>query len=325
LVFLPNILFLFFSIAILEDSGYMARAAFVMDGVMRKFGLQGRSFVPLVLGFGCSVPGIMATRTIESERDRKVTIMVLPLMSCGARLPIYALIIPAFFAAKYRAGMMLLIYLIGVVIALVAAFIMKSTLFSGDGEVYLMELPPYHKPRLKPLFFMALRRYKHIAWRAFKVILIVAIAFWLLTYSPTGLIENSVIGSIGLALDPVTQFFGMGWRTFVAFLGSILAKEAMVGVLAAVYASADPSLLAAASGTTASAFSLSSLVTQVSGPEALAFMFAVAFNVPCVMTLGATYSETHSLKWTVAIALFYVAMALVISFVVFHIAGLFMV
>ena len=147
IVFLPNILFLFFAIALLEDSGYMSRAAFIMDGVMRKFGLQGRSFVPLVLGFGCTVPAIMATRTIESERDRTVTIMVLPFMSCGARLPIYALIIPAFFAHKYQAFMMWLIYIIGVAVALIAARIMKSTLFKGEGEVYLMELPPYRMPR----------------------------------------------------------------------------------------------------------------------------------------------------------------------------------
>ena len=151
IVFLPNILFLFFAIAILEDSGYMARAAFVMDGLMRKFGLQGRSFVPLVLGFGCTVPAIMATRTIESDKDRAVTIMVLPLMSCSARLPIYALIIPAFFALKYQAFVMWIIYLIGVIVALAAALIMKKTLFKGDGEVYLMELPPYRMPTIKSL------------------------------------------------------------------------------------------------------------------------------------------------------------------------------
>ena len=189
----------------------------------------------------------------------------------------------------------------------------------------VMELPPYHKPKFKHLFFLALRRYKHIAWRALKVITVVAVVFWLLTYSPTGAIENSFIGSVGAAIDPVTRFFGMGWRTFVAFLGSLLAKEAMVGVLAAVFASADPSLLAAASGTAAASFSMGSLVAQIPGPEALAFMFACAFNVPCVMTLGTTYSETHSLKWTTIIALFYFAMALCISFVVFHVASLFMV
>ena len=131
IVFLPNILFLFFAIAILEDSGYMSRAAFIMDGIMRAFGLQGRSFVPLVLGFGCTVPAIMATRTIESDRDRTVTIMVLPLMSCSARLPIYALLIPAFFA-RYQATVMFLIYVLGIVAALVAALVMKSTLFKGE-------------------------------------------------------------------------------------------------------------------------------------------------------------------------------------------------
>ena len=151
IVFLPNILFLFFAIAILEDSGYMSRAAFVMDGLMRQFGLQGRSFVPLILGFGCTVPAIMATRTIESQKDRTVTIMVLPLMSCSARLPIYALIIPALFAQKYQAFVMWLIYLIGVLMALTAALIMKKTLFKGDGEVYLMELPPYRMPSVKSL------------------------------------------------------------------------------------------------------------------------------------------------------------------------------
>ena len=175
LVFLPNILFLFFAIAILEESGYMSRAAFVMDGIMRKFGLQGRSFVPLVLGFGCTVPAIMATRVIESERDRKVTIMVLPLMSCSARLPIYALIIPAFFAVKYQASVMWLIYVIGIAIALIAARIMKSTLFKGDGEVYLMELPPYRMPTLKSLCLHMWDRSKMYLHKAGTIILVTSI------------------------------------------------------------------------------------------------------------------------------------------------------
>lgn len=179
LVFLPNILFLFFAIALLEDSGYMARAAFVMDGVMRRFGLQGRSFVPLVLGFGCTVPAIMATRCIESERDRRTTIMVLPLMSCGARLPIYALIIPAFFAAKYQAFIMWLIYLIGVMIALIGARIMKSTLFRGEGEVYLMELPPYRMPTLKSLMLHMWDRGRMYVQKAGTIILATSIILYI--------------------------------------------------------------------------------------------------------------------------------------------------
>ena len=187
LVFLPNIMFLFFAIAILEDSGYMSRAAFVMDGVMRKFGLQGKSFVPLVLGFGCNVPAIMATRTMESERDRKVTIMVLPLMSCGARLPIYSLIIPAFFgrySTFQQALIFVAIYAIGIVIALVAARIMKSTLFSGDGEVYLMELPPYRMPMLKSLMLHMWDRGKMYLHKAGTIILATSIILFICNKFP---------------------------------------------------------------------------------------------------------------------------------------------
>ena len=183
IVFLPNILFLFFAIAILEDSGYMSRAAFIMDGIMRTFGLQGRSFVPLVLGFGCTVPAIMATRTIESDRDRAVTIMVLPLMSCSARLPIYALLIPAFFA-QYQATVMFLIYVIGIVAALVAALVMKSTLFKGEGEVYLMELPPYRMPTLKSLLLHMWDRSKMYLHKAGTIILAASIVLYICNTYP---------------------------------------------------------------------------------------------------------------------------------------------
>ena len=315
-----------FVFGILDEAGVVARISYLFDGTMSKLGLPGKVMMPFLSGFACNIGSVTGMRVVDSWGQRVLAIAMCWAVPCGSTMAIIPTLGLTFFGPAGMIGIVLGIAVGIPLVMLLVAKVFGNTLAPvGERAGLVMELPPYHKPRLKPLFFMALRRYKHIAWRAFKVILIVAIAFWLLTYSPTGLIENSVIGSIGLALDPVTQFFGMGWRTFVAFLGSILAKEAMVGVLAAVYASADPSLLAAASGTTASAFSLSSLVTQVSGPEALAFMFAVAFNVPCVMTLGATYSETHSLKWTVIIALFYVAMALVISFVVFHIAGLFMV
>ncbi len=184
LVFLPNILFLFFAIAILEDSGYMSRAAFVMDGIMRRFGLQGRSFVPLILGFGCNVPAIMATRCIESERDRKITILILPLMSCGARLPIYALIIPAFFPANRQVFIMWILYLIGVVIALFAARLMKSTLFSGEGEVYLMELPPYRMPTLKSLMLHMWDRGKMYVQKAGTIILATSILLYIANTFP---------------------------------------------------------------------------------------------------------------------------------------------
>jgi len=184
LVFLPNILFLFFAIAILEDSGYMARAAFVMDGVMRRFGLQGRSFIPLILGFGCNVPAIMATRTIEDQRDRKTTIMILPLMSCGARLPIYALIIPAFFALKYQALMMWCMYAIGVIVALCAASLLTKTIFKGSGEVYLMELPPYRMPTLRSLLLHMWDRGKVYLQKAGTIILATSILLYIANTYP---------------------------------------------------------------------------------------------------------------------------------------------
>ncbi len=184
LVFLPNILFLFFAIAILEESGYMARAAFVMDGIMRKFGLQGKSFIPLILGFGCNVPAIMATRTIESERDRKTTIMILPLMSCGARLPIYALIIPAFFALKFQALVMWTVYLIGIAVALICARLLKATLFKGDGEVYLMELPPYRLPTLRTLVLHMWDRGKMYLHKAGTIILATSIILYVFNSYP---------------------------------------------------------------------------------------------------------------------------------------------
>ena len=184
IVFLPNILFMFFALTLLEESGYMARAAFVMDGIMRRFGLQGKSFVPLILGFGCSVPAIMATRGIESERDRKTTIMILPLMSCGARLPIYALIIPAFFVQEYQALMMWIIYLIGIAVALLAARVLKGTLFKGEGEVYLMELPPYRMPTLRSLFLHMWDKGKVYLHKAGTIILATSIILFLCNTLP---------------------------------------------------------------------------------------------------------------------------------------------
>ena len=187
LVFLPQILLLFFAIAILEESGYMARAAFVMDGLMRRFGLQGKSFVPLVLGFGCTVPAIMATRTIESERDRRITVMVLPLMSCSARLPIHSLIIGAFFAAYSKvaqASMFILVYIIGILIALIAARVMKSTLFKGDGEVYLMELPPYRMPSLKSLLLHMWDRSRMYLHKAGTIILFTSVVLYICNTYP---------------------------------------------------------------------------------------------------------------------------------------------
>jgi len=183
-VFLPNIVLLFLAITILEDSGYMARAAFIMDRPMHKIGLHGKSFIPMLIGFGCSVPAIMATRTIENRKDRLTTMLIVPLMSCGARLPIYALIIPAFFAEAWQAPMLLTIYVIGLVLAVVGAKLLKTTVLKGESPPFVMELPPYHMPTLKGLFLHTGERAWLYLKKAGTIILGISIILWVMTSYP---------------------------------------------------------------------------------------------------------------------------------------------
>ncbi len=184
LVFLPNILLLFLAIAILEDSGYMARAAFIMDRFMSRIGLHGKSFIPMLIGFGCTVPAIMATRTLENESDRLTTMLVAPLMSCGARLPIYAMIIPAFFPAAWQAWMLLLIYLIGIALAVLCAKLLRSTLFKGEAAPFIMELPPYRLPTPTGVFLHMWERGWLYVKKAGSVILGISVIMWALTTFP---------------------------------------------------------------------------------------------------------------------------------------------
>ncbi|MEA4863583.1 MAG: ferrous iron transport protein B [Victivallaceae bacterium] len=350
LVFLPNILFLFFAIAILEDSGYMSRAAFVMDGVMRRFGLQGRSFVPLVLGFGCNVPAIMATRCIESERDRKTTIMVLPLMSCGARLPIYALIIPAFFAMKYQALMMWIIYLIGVIVALVAARLMKNTLFKGDGEVYLMELPPYRMPTLKSLMLHMWDRGRMYLHKAGTIILLTSIVLYIANTFPEkktfsrdydaqtaqieeappaegsddaiAAIENAkqaeameytISGRVGKFLEPVFRPIGFDWKLTTASIGALAAKEVFVSQLGILYAEGEAD--------EESVPLREQLIANYTPLQGFCIMLFSLLSIPCLATLAVIKREMNSWKMAVAEAGGLFALAYVATLIVYQ-AGL---
>ena len=327
IVFLPNILFLFFVIAILEESGYMSRAAFIMDGVMRFFGLQGKSFVPLVLGFGCTVPAIMATRTIESQRDRTVTIMVLPLMSCGARLPIYALLIPAFFARKYQAFAMWGIYVIGIVVALVAARIMKGTLFKGDGEVYLMELPPYRMPTFKSLMLHMWDRGKMYLQKAGTIILATSIILYICNTYPekknftvdyntqieacqadsklsqteresvVAELENrktaemkefTISGRIGKTLEPVFRPIGFDWKVVTASISALAAKEIFVSQLGILHAEGEAD--------SESATLREKLVRHYTPLQAFCFMLFSLLSIPCLATLVIIRKELNSWK-----------------------------
>ncbi|MDD3118150.1 MAG: ferrous iron transport protein B [Victivallales bacterium] len=354
LVFLPNILFLFFAIAILEDSGYMARAAFVMDGIMRRFGLQGRSFVPLVLGFGCSVPAIMATRCIESERDRKTTIMVLPLMSCGARLPIYSLIIPAFFLKKYQAPMMLLIYLIGVVVALVGARLLKATLFSGEGEVYLMELPPYRMPSLRSLTMHMWDRSKMYIHKAGTIILLTSVLLFLANTLPekkvfgkdysvlveqvqadssltqeqqegavlklrneqrAEALEYTVSGRVGKFLQPMFRYIGFDWKLTTASIGALAAKEVFVSQLGILYAEGEVD--------EASTPLRQQLIANYTPLQGFCIMLFSLLSIPCLATLAIIRREMNS--WTMAfieaVGLF--SLAFILTLIVYQVGLLF--
>ena len=341
IVFLPNILFLFFAIAILEESGYMSRAAFVMDGVMRRFGLQGKSFVPLVLGFGCTVPAIMATRTIESERDRKITIMVLPFMSCGARLPIYALIIPAFFAQKYQAFTMWLVYIIGVLVALIGARIMKSTLFKGDGEVYLMELPPYRMPTLKSLMFHMWDRGRMYLHKAGTIILLTSIILYICNTYPekkefsrdydtlieeaaqndeiisslenaqhAEAMEYTVSGRVGKALEPLFKPIGFDWKITTATIGALAAKEVFVAQMGILYSEGETD--EESEGLRAK------LVKNYTPLQAFCIMLFCLLSIPCLATLAIIKRELNSWKMAVIEAGGLFALAYIMTFIVYQ-------
>ncbi len=275
LVFLPNILLLFLAIAFLEDSGYMARAAFIMDRLMHKIGLHGKSFIPMLVGFGCTVPAIMATRTLENRRDRLVTILVLPFMSCGARLPIYVLIIGAFFPQVWQAPMLWIIYTIGIVFAIAAAKLLRSTLFKGESVPFVMELPPYRMPTLRGVLIHMWERSGQFLKKAGTIILGISILMWALSVWPRpspellqrfdqersaaqarqdlssqdkqamlseldnaeaeAKLEHSAIAHIGRAIAPALRPLGFDWKISTSLLGAFAAKEVFVSNLGIVY------------------------------------------------------------------------------------------
>ena len=350
IVFLPNILLLFFAIAILEDSGYMSRASFVMDGIMRKFGLQGRSFVPLVLGFGCTVPAVMATRTIESERDRTVTIMVLPLMSCGARLPIYALLIPAFFPEKYQAFTMWIVYIIGIVIALIAARIMKATLFKGEGEVYLMELPPYRMPTVKSMMLHMWDRSKMYLQKAGTIILATSIILYLCNTYPektefsqdydaqieatqkagaaeddetvvalenakqNETLEYTISGRAGKVLEPIFAPMGFDWKISTATIGALAAKEVFVAQMGILYSEGEAD--EESEGLRAT------LRKQYTPLQAFCMMLFALLSIPCLATLAIIKRELNSWKMAVMEGAGLFVLAWVITTIVYQVGSL---
>ncbi|MDD3513010.1 MAG: ferrous iron transport protein B [Synergistaceae bacterium] len=287
-VFFPHIFILFAFIALLEDSGYMARGAFVMDRVMHLMGLHGKSFIPMLMGFGCNVPSMMATRILEQPRDRMITLLVLPFMSCSARLPVFVLFSGIFFGA-YAGTAVFSLYVLGIVVAVLAAKVLGSTLFKGESSQLVMELPPYHVPSLSMVLRHAWERGFLFLQKAGTFILLSVIAVWVLASFPWGVeygSSESIVGRIGQILAPVFAPAGFGfWQAAVALFFGFLAKEVVVGTLGALLGAGEAGLAAALPG----------LFTPLS---AYAFLVMTLLYVPCVAAVAAFRRETGSWAWT---------------------------
>ncbi len=312
IVFLPNIVLLFFCLALLEDTGYMSRAAFLMDGVMHRFGLHGRSFIPLMSGFGCSIPGIMATRTLEHEHDRLTTMMVLPLMSCGARLPIWMLLVPAFFPAAYRAPALWGIYLFGVLLALLLARLLRRTVLSGEEAPFVMELPPYRLPTLRAVITRMGQRSWVYLRKAGTVILAISILMWAATSYPkldpvavqgkteqqqlAAQLKHSVAGRVGRALEPALAPMGFDWRIGTALIGAFAAKEVFVAQMGIVYSMGEvaPPEDADDAGSDRLRAALARDYSPLVGVSLILFLLIAT---PCMATVAVTRRESGSWRW----------------------------
>jgi ferrous iron transport protein B len=333
LVFLPNILLLYLFISLLEDSGYMARAAFIMDRLMHKIGLHGKSFIPMIMGFGCNVPAVMATRTIENRKSRLITMLIIPLMSCAGRMPVYILIAGAFFPKN--AGLVLLgLYALGILLAIVAAKIM-SAFFKEDDLPFVMELPPYRIPTAKSIFRHTWEKGRQYLQKMSGIILVCSMIIWFLGYFPNHNAydtvqeqqEHSFIGYVGKAMEPVLEPLGFDWRMGVGIVAGVGAKELVVSTLGVMYADDEP--VAAASGEPGAASDASgdtrlqrALVRSVTPAGALAYMVFILLYFPCIATFVAIRRESGGWKWAILTAVYTIALAWVAAFITFRIASL---
>ena len=308
---------------LLEEVGYMARVSYVFDNTMNKLGLQGKSIMPMLVSFGCTIGGAAGTRVIDSYGQRILTIALAWAVPCGATFAVIPALASSIFGGMGAIGVMLLIFAIMFLHIMITAKIFGRKLSPVEDRTGLiMELPPYHKPRWGSLLRTTVVRAWDVFKKAFVVVVVVAAVFWALAYSGSGDMTGSVLYKFGKAIEPVTKFFGMGWQTFLAFVSSMISKEAVLGVTSVLFTGAGSIWEATATGA-ADANIGQIIAASISKPEALVFILAVNFNVPCLMALNATLHETHSAKWTVRIALYYIVTALIISCLTYHIAGLF--
>ena len=306
IVFLPQILILYTFISLMEDCGYMARAAFIMDKLMHGMGLHGKSFIPLIMGFGCNVPAVMATRTVESRRSRLITMLVLPMMSCSARLPIYIMITGAFFAAKYQSLVMISLYAIGIVFSVLIARILSKWVVKGDDTPFVMELPPYRFPTAKAIFRHTWEKGKQYLKKMGGVILVASIIVWALGYFGTmGVapsLEQSFIGMLGKAIEPIFLPQGFDWRIDVSLLAGVGAKEIVASTMGVLYGGE---------------YNFSPLT-------AYCLLLFVLIYFPCIATIVAIRNESGSWRWASFAALYTTLLAWIVSAVVYQIGSLFL-
>jgi ferrous iron transport protein B len=320
LLFLPQILLLSFFIGVLEDSGYLARAALISDRTMARFGLQGKSFIPLLSAYACAVPAIMATRTIENKRDRIATILIAPFMTCSARLPVYLLVILAFIPERSlipyvlgtRTAAMLGLYILGLLAALATARLLKSTILKSSRSSFIMEMPPYRWPTVTSLGLRLLDRSKVFLWRAGTVILVVAICIWALTYLPPsshGDIGASFAGRIGQAIEPAIRPLGFNWKIGIGLITSLAARETIVSTLGTIYGVA---------GDEHSASLQQALHQDLSPGGAFALLVFFAFAMQCMSTVAVVRRETGGWKWPAAQFAYMTGLAYVCALVANH-------
>ena len=316
LTFLPIIVLMFLFLSILEDCGYLARAAFTLDIVMHKLvGLHGKAFIPMILGFGCGVPAIMATRTMENESDRLLAMMLVPFMSCTARAPIYAIFVAAFFT-QYQGIMVTLMYVIGIVVALLVAAILKRTLFKGMSAPFVMELPTYKIPSVKGVLLHTWEKVKGFLKKAGTIILVCSIVLWALSIFPLGVeygSADSVLGMIGSVIAPIFAPLGFGtWQAAVAIIAGLAAKEVVVATFGTLSGMEEDD-----------EDGITSVVQDIFTPlSAFSFMVFTLLYIPCFAAIGAIKQETNGYKWPIVMCTITLVTAYIVSFLVFQVGGL---
>ena len=319
ITFLPMIALLFLFLSLLEDSGYMARAAFVMDRTLRHFGLSGKAFIPMLMGFGCTVPAIMGARTMENEKDRRMTILLVPFMSCGARLPIYGLMTAAFFP-QWGGLIVFSVYILCLLMAIFSGIFMKKTLFRGEPAPFLLELPPYRMPTLKNISLHVWERVRDFLTRAGTIILAMSIVLWFLqnfdlSFHMVSATEDSILAAIGSFIAPIFAPAGFGfWEAAVALLTGLIAKEAVVSSMSLFYG------FSLTDYTSAGALMASTFTPAA----ALAFIAFCALYTPCVASIATIRREMNSARWTAVCLVWQILVAYAVSVLVYHIAALFL-